>query len=52
MGENCHDDRGGDREMKGSGVGGGTSMEGGAGERDVVWKEGRAQIKRELKRGR
>lgn len=51
MGENCHNDRGGDREMKGSG-GGKTSMEGGAGERDVVWKEGRAKIKRELKRGR
>lgn len=56
MGENCHDDRGGDREMKGSVGGGGvvgeTGVEGGAGERDVVWKEGRAKIKRELKRGR
>lgn len=50
MGENCHNDRGGDREMKGSG--GGTGVEGGAGEGDVVWKEGWAKIKRELKRGR
>lgn len=28
MGENCHDDRGGDREMKGSGVGGGQAWKG------------------------
>lgn len=51
MGENCHNDRGGDREMKGSGKK--TSVEGGAGEREMwCWKEGRAKIKRELTRGR
>ena len=49
MGENCHNDRGGDREMKGSEK---TSIQGGAGEKDVVWKEGQEKIKRELKRER
>lgn len=47
MGENCHNDRGGDREMKGSEK---TSIEGGDGERDVVWKEGQAKIKRAQER--
>lgn len=44
MGENCHNDRGGDREMKGSEK---TSIQGGAGERCGVEgsKEGQAKNK-------
>lgn len=48
-GENCHNDRGGDREMKGREK---TSVGGGAGEGDVAWKEGRKAGRKERRSSR